>query len=121
MINLPKDFLNSAYVDNVKGVIFLHFKNTANEYFTHRYFLDKAFSFEQHLERLNHAVTQEFADKQAYLLHENLTTEFVDASDQEWVPAPLPGDSIISFPQYRAHAQLASHEDSQAKPEGEDA
>lgn len=113
MIQLPENFLDSAYVDNVKGVIFLHFKNKADQYFTYRYFLDKAFSFEQHLQQLE---TTDFSDQKAYRLNRDLGMVFIEQpNDQDWVPAPLPGDNMLSFPQYKAHANLAANEDRKEK------
>lgn len=116
MIQLPDNYLDLAYVDNIKGTIFLHLKNSADEYFTFRYFLDKAYSFDQHMDRLKQT---DFASQKAYKLHEDLTTEFIDPTVNDWLPAPLPGDNMISFLQYRGHSRLAKHEDSVAK--GEDA
>lgn len=115
MINLPENYLDTAYVDNIKGAVFIHLKNTANEYFTYYYVLDKAFTFEEHLDRLQHI---DVTAKKAYILRDDLTTEFVDPTDQGWVPAPLPGVSIISFVQYQGHARLAHAEDKKALAEG---
>lgn len=115
MIQLPEKYLDEAFVDNIKGVIYLHFRNSANQYFTYRYFLDKAYTFDQHITRLEGL---DLTESKAYVLKPDLTTEWLEASDQDWVPAPLPGDNMISFLQYKAHARLASQEDRKAKMEG---
>lgn len=108
MIRLPENYLDLAYVDNLKGVIYLHFKNDADEYFTYRYFLDKAFDFEQHMRNLE---SLDFSNKPAYKLNPDLSTIFTEPRDQNWIPAPVPGDNIISFAQYKVHSRMAKHED----------
>lgn len=118
MIKLPDNYLDSAYADNTKGLILLHFKNSADEYFSYRYYMDKAFSFSQHLERLERIVREGLTDKLAYVLHEDLQMVAVESNNQDWKPAPLIGDGIISFAQYRAHARLATAEDKQVKAGG---
>lgn len=113
MIQLPENYLDSAYVDNLKGIIFLHFKNSSDQYFTYRYYLDKAFSFGDHLDKLEYNVRHMLTEN-AYVLRDDLSMEFVQPTSQDWKPSPMIGDSIISFVQYKAHSHLAHSEDQNA-------
>lgn len=109
MIKLPDDFLDSAYVDTSKRCVILHFKNGADEYFTYRYALDKAFTFDQHMQRLREL---DFSSERAYSLGPDLTTSFFEPIRQDWYPAPYPADHIMSLAQYRAHMEVSAKEES---------
>lgn len=104
MIQLPDNWQQTARVNVLstmqKGVLFLHFKNDANQYFTFMQVLDPAFSLE---DTLNDIATKSFwADHKAYVLGSDLTTMDVEPLDQNWVPAPTPGPDMISLAQYKA-------------------
>lgn len=112
MINLLGDFLKQARVDGRIPAIVLHFRNSADEYFTMYIVIDRAFKLEEQLDNIR---TYDFSVAKAYKLYPDLRTEFIEPTAQDWFPAPVPGDSIISLEQYMAHMKLPHEEDKQSE------
>lgn len=98
MIQLPDNFMDAVRVDTRSNRLVIHVKNDASQYFTHVHILDKAATFDEHLQAL---AATEYPNARAYVLLADLTTELVDPVDQNWVPAPIPVELVLSIPQYR--------------------
>lgn len=107
MINLPEKLRDSAYVDVERKQVIWHFKNAADQYFTNLYFLDAAIPASVHLERIK---ALDFRDIKAYTVHDNLTTQFIEPTDQMWHPAPIPFPGLISLAQFMADEGLKAKE-----------
>jgi len=90
--------MDSVRVDTHSNRLVLHFKNDANQYFTHVHILDKAATLDDHLQAL---AATEYPNAKAYTLLADLTTKFVDPADQNWAPVPIPVELVISVPQYK--------------------
>jgi hypothetical protein len=106
MIQLPDNFLNMAYVDKTHNRLLLHMKNEVNQYFTYFRVLDKAMTFDEHLE----AVRQhDFSSASSYTLSSGtMETMQQEPLDQHWTPAPVPFDEVTTLAQFKAEKALSN-------------
>lgn len=107
MIQLPDNYLETARVE--ENVLWLHFVNDAAQFWTYRATIDPAISAEEQLKMLEDSLTADsLKNAQAYTLNPDLTTNHVDAADQNWKPAPITAANGLSMPQWRALKGLPS-------------
>lgn len=114
MIVLPANYMDQLYVEADKRVVIFHFVNAQGQYFTSRYSLDPAFSWDQHIEKLRN-MSVELQNKGAYELGPDLSTRTVMPENQDWKPAALVGDNLMSIKQYEVHARLVRQEDAKQR------
>lgn len=99
MITLPSRWRTYVRVNLQTKALFLHFRNDAQQYFTYYRRLDPALPLDDILEQI---AQRDWSAEQAYMLDDGLQTIRLEPTDQNWHPAPLPGESIYSLEQYRA-------------------
>lgn len=99
MIILPPNWQETVRVSPPDRILFLHFKNNANQYYTYYQTLDPAYTIDETLQKIE---DHDRSNEAAYVLNADLTTSRVEPLDQNWVPAPLPDRSMCSLEQYRA-------------------
>lgn len=100
MITLPDNFIDMALVDVEHKRLIIHVKNEANQYYTEIRHLDPAIPLEAHLTALRESGR---TTVKAYrIAPATMETIHVEPDDNHWVPAPVPGDQLISLAQYKA-------------------
>lgn len=111
MIELPETYQDQAYMDQSNNRLILLYQNDAREYFLWMYHFDPAYTWEEHMTRIENEVKSQFPGKQAIKLGDDLSTTFVDPADQNWHPAYIPVEHIVSFAQFKAHAKILQEEE----------
>lgn len=110
MIKLPDNYEDQAYMDQSTNKLILFYVNKAGEYFLWMHHIDPAFTWENHMEQIKREVDSQFPGAQAFVLNGDLSMNYLEPSDQEWRPAPLPQPHVVSFAQFKAHAKILQHE-----------
>lgn len=98
MITLPDNWEQTIRISPPAKCLYLHFKNDANQYYTYFQVMDPAFNLDEILMRID---SKDRTAERAYVLNQDLTTEFQEPLDQNWQPAPVVGPVILSIEQYR--------------------
>lgn len=110
MIELPANYQDQAYMDQSNNRLILFYVNDAGEYFLWMHHMDPAYTWEDHMARIDNEVTSKFAGAKAFTLREDLGMDYKEPSDQHWRPAPLPIEHVVSFAQFKAHAKILQEE-----------
>lgn len=116
MIQLPDNWQDYLQISPKRNTLFLHLYNSAGQFFTYYFPVDPAFPLTRTLEVLTQRLNEDALTAQAYIIESDMSTVRTEPADQNWGPASLPGDDMMSLKQYQVMQQTKSSDAPAAPP-----